>query len=320
MTLKDVAVELKKHASVLIFCHNRPDGDTLGSAFALKHALEQLDGKVVDIVCPQPVPEKYYPLGFIEKTLLPEEVNKKYDCHIAVDCASEMMLGDSYGLYVKNQVTINVDHHVSNERYAKLNYVEDRAACCEIVYGLINYLGREISDKVANCLLLGIVTDTGNFMHSNVTKETLQIASALVGQGATLKEISYAMFKNQKIERAKLYAHVINGMRFFEDGKIAIISVFKGDFEKFSATQDMTEGFIDFPLSIEGVEVAVSFMETKDKAFKISLRSKGKINVNEVASTFGGGGHVLASGCKIHGEYEEVIDKIYCAVKRFIED
>ena len=313
MTLNDVAKELKKYSSVLIFSHNRPDGDTLGSAFALKYALESA-GKTADIVCPQQVPDKYYPLEFIGRAYLPYEINKKYDCHISVDCASEMMLGDSYGLFVKNQATINVDHHVSNGRYAKFNYVEDKASCCEIIYSLINCLEIDVDENVANCLLLGVVTDTGNFMHNNVTKSTLIAASELVDKGASLNKISYAMFKNQKIERAKLYAHVINGMRFFEDGKIAIISVFKSDFEKFSATQDMTEGFIDYPLSIEGVEVAVSLMETKDKAFKISLRSKGKINVNEIASSFGGGGHVLASGCLIHGFYEDVKEKIIRAI------
>ena len=130
MTLKDIAIELKKHSKILIFCHNRPDGDTLGCAFALKHALMQVEGKVADVVCSQPVPEKYGALDFIEKVYLPTEICDKYDCHISVDCASEMMLGDSYGLYVKNSVTINVDHHVSNERYAKFNYVEDRASCC----------------------------------------------------------------------------------------------------------------------------------------------------------------------------------------------
>lgn len=313
-TLKDIAVELKKRSKILIFCHNRPDGDTLGSAFALKYALEQFGGKTVDIVCPQSVPEKYGALEFIAKTYLPTEIVDSYDCHISVDTASEMMLGDSYGLYKKCPFTINVDHHVSNERYAKLNYVEDRASCTEIIYGLIGCLGCEKTLKVVNPLLLGIITDTGNFMHSNVTKETLQIASELVGLGADNHAISYAMFKNQKIERAKLYAHTIDKMRFFEDGKIAIISIFKSDFEKFSATQDMTEGFIDFPLSVEGVEVAVSIMETKENAYKISLRSKGKINVNEVASTFGGGGHVLASGCLLHGFYEDVKEKIIRAI------
>lgn len=314
MTLKNIAQELDKHSKILIFCHNRPDGDTLGSAFALKHAFEQKEGKLANIVCAQPVPEKYFALEFVGKILLPEEVKEKYDCHISLDTASEMMLGDSYGVYVKNQITINVDHHVSNERYAKLNYVENKASCCEIVYDLISCLERDFTENVANALLLGVVTDTGNFMHNNVTADTLKTASEIVNFGANLHKISYAMFKNQKIERAKLYAHVIDGMRFFEEGKIAIISVFKSDFERFSASQDMTEGFIDFPLSVEGVEVAVSIMETKDKAFKISLRSKGKINVNEVASSFGGGGHVLASGCLIHGFYEDVKEKIIRAI------
>ena len=313
MTLNDVAVELKKRSKILIFCHNRPDGDTLGSAFALKYALEQLS-KVADIVCAQSVPEKYALLDFIGKTYLPSEVNSVYDCHISVDCASEMMLGDSYGVYKRCPVCLNVDHHVSNERYAKINFVENRASCCEIIFDLVACLGCQNSLQVVNSLLLGIVTDTGNFMHNNVTESTLLVASKLVGLGANLNKISYAMFKNQRVERAKLYAHTIEKTRFFEDGKIAIISIFKSDFEKFSASQDMTEGFIDFPLSIEGVEVAVSIMETKDNAYKISLRSKGKINVNEVASTFGGGGHVLASGCLIHGFYEDVKDKIIRAI------
>ncbi len=312
--LKDVAVELKKHAKILIFCHNRPDGDTLGSAFGLKHALEQLLGKVADVVCAQPVPEKYFSLDYIGKTYLPSEITQSYDCHISVDCASETVFGDSFALYQKCPITLNVDHHVSNERYAKLNYVENRASCCEIIYGLVNYFGRDLTEDISNSLLLGVVTDTGNFMHNNVTKDTLQLASELVGKGANLNKISYAMFKNQKIERAKLYAHTIEKTRFFEDGKIAIISIFKSDFEKFSATQDMTEGFIDFPLSIEGVEVAVSIMEAKENSYKISLRSKGKINVNEIASFFGGGGHVLASGCMISGFYEDVKDKLIRAI------
>lgn len=313
MTLNCIAKELKKHSKILIFSHNRPDGDTLGSAFALKLALESM-GKIADVVCPQGVPEKYKVLKFIGKVLSPGDAVGLYDCHISVDCASEMMLGDSYGLYVRNQNTINVDHHVSNERYAKMNYVEDRASCCEIIYNLISELGVCISVDIAESILLGIITDTGNFMHSNVTENTFSVASKLVAYGADSHKIAYAMFKSQKLERAKLYAHVINNMRLFEDGKIAIISVFKSDFEKFYATQDMTEGFIDFPLSVDGVEVAVSIMESRENCYKISLRSKGKINVSEIASSFGGGGHVLASGCVICGFYEDVKEKIIRAI------
>ena len=313
MTLKDIALQLKKHSKILIFCHNRPDGDTLGSGFALKYALERL-GKTVDLVCPSVIPNKYDSLGILSKSSLPQDVISTYDCHVAVDCSTEMMVGDAYGLFQSNKTNINVDHHVSNSRYAEFNYVENRASCCEIIYGLILELGVDIDKQIAECALLGIITDTGNFMHSNVDENTLLVASKLVAVGADSHKIAYAMFKSQKLERAKLYAHVINNMRLYEDGKIAIISVFKSDFEKFYATQDMTEGFIDFPLSVDGVEVAVSIMESKENCYKVSFRSKGKINVNEIASDFGGGGHVLASGCVVCGFYEDVKDKIIRAI------
>lgn len=313
MTIYDIAQKILKFDSVLIFSHNRPDGDTLGSAFAIKYALEKI-GKKACITCPATVPEKYSIFEASKTVKLPQDVKEVYGCHLAVDCSTENMIGDAYGLFIKNKNTFNIDHHISNTKYALYNFVEDKASCCEIIYDFIKALGVEFDKNIANSVLLGTVTDTGNFMHSNTTKNTLLVASELVENGADLHAISYAMFKNQKIERAKLYANTINNIKFFEDGKIAIISLFKSDFEKFYATQDMTEGFIDFPLSIEGVEVAVSIMESKPNCYKVSFRSKGKVNVNEVASSFGGGGHVLASGCVVCGFYEDVKDKIIRAI------
>ena len=313
MTINEIAKKILSFESVLIFSHNRPDGDTLGSAFAVKLALEKI-GKRVCITCASPIPEKYSIFKESKSVKLPQEVQESYSCHLAVDCSTENMIGDAYGLFIKNKNTFNIDHHDSNTKYASYNFVEDKASCCEIIYDFIKAVGVEIDEDIANSVLLGTVTDTGNFMHSNTTENTLAVASELVGKGANLHAISYAMFKNQKIERAKLYANTINNIRFFEDGKIAIISIFKSDFEKFYATQDMTEGFIDFPLSIEGVEVAVSIMESKQNCYKVSFRSKGKINVNEVASSFGGGGHVLASGCVVCGFYEDVKEKIIRAI------
>lgn len=313
MTIKDIALELKKHNKILVFTHVRPDGDTLGSAFATKFILEKM-GKIADVVVCSEIPEKYTIFDCVKFALTFSQVTDKYDCHLAVDCSTENMIGNSFALFSSCKNTVNVDHHVSNTRYAKHNFVEDRASCCEIIYSLSLALGVELDSNIASLLALGVVTDTGNFMHSNVTENTFSVASKLISNGAKFHDISYAMFKNQKIERAKLYASVIDKMRLFENGKIAIISVFNSDFEKFSATQDMTEGFIDFPLSVEGVEVAVSIMETKLNHYKVSFRSKGKIDVNDVASTFGGGGHVLASGCMISGFYEDVKDKIIRAI------
>ncbi len=313
MTLKEIADELKKFNSALIFSHARPDGDTLGSAMALKTALINL-GMEADVVCASDIPEKYDIFPAFKTIKKPSEIHKKYAAHVSVDVSVESMFGDGYQLYEKNANLFNIDHHVSNSRYAKYNFVKDEAACCEIIYEFLHCLGAEITSETADYLILGIITDTGDFVHSNVTENTLLVSSKLVAAGARIHDITYRMFKDQTKERALLFARVISKMRFFLDGKLAIISVLADDFGQTGAKREETEGFIDFPLSVRGVEVAVSIMEAKNNCYKISLRSKGKANVNEVASVFGGGGHILASGCMICGFYEDVKDKIVKAV------
>ena len=311
MTIIEIAEKLKKLNSVLIFCHTRPDGDTLGGAFALKKTFNKL-GKIAEVTCDAVIPEKFSFMGFSK--VREDELKRPYDAFVAVDCSTEGMLGESYKLFASKTETYNIDHHVSNTRYAKYNYVEDRSACSEIVYELITAMGTLIEKETANCLFLGISTDTGHFMHSNVTANTFEIASKLVSLGADSHEIGVKMFKNQSRARAELQSYVMSGMKFYEGDKIALIKIMKSDLEKFGATSDLTEGFIDYPLSVSGVEVAISILESNNNAYKISLRSKGKVNVNEVAATFGGGGHILASGCMIFGFYEDVKDKIVRAV------
>lgn len=316
MTITEISREIRGISSALIFSHNRPDGDTIGSAMALKLGLGAL-GIKADTVCPATLPAKYssFPLS---AEFLTEAPNKEYGAHIAVDCSTEQMFAHLSALFFSNKNTFNIDHHVSNTRYAKHNLVEARASCCENVLLLLRALGVEITPAIAECLLLGVVTDTGCFGHKNVTPETLVAGSELVRAGADLNSINYRMFKEQTIERARLFARVISGLKTYHDGKLAMIFIRTADFEATGATQDMTEGFIDYPLSIKGTEVAVSIMETGDKRFKISYRSKGRVNVNEVAATFGGGGHVLASGSMLNGYFEDVVDKLVFTVGNYL--
>lgn len=318
MTLKEFVDQIRKYDNILIFAHARPDGDTLGSAMAIKKAFENSNIKT-EIVCASDIPEKYKKFKWFGEIKKPTEITNKYSAHLSVDVSVESMFGDSYSLYASCNNLFNLDHHISNSNYANYNYVENRAACCEIAYNFIKLCGYNITDEIANCLTLGILTDTGNFGHSNVTPETLEITSDLLKNGADMHGISYQMFKNQTKKRALLYGRVISKVKFFLEDKLSVISVFKEDFDATGASQDMTEGFIDFALSIEGVEVAISIMETKNNAYKISFRSKGKVNVNEIASVFGGGGHVLASGCMICGFYEDVKDKLIRAVSNQFE-
>jgi phosphoesterase RecJ-like protein len=313
LTLSEICKELKKLKNVLIFCHSRPDGDTIGSATGLKLILNSLDINA-DLICDSKIPEKF-------KFLIPDnyfssEINKEktYDAFIGIDSSDEKRLGAFSEMFLTNKITFNIDHHISNTRYAKFNYVEDRAATAEIICEIALKLMPKISKAVANCLLLGICTDTGNFAHQNVTEQTLICASKLVAAGGELHEINYQMFKNQKKQRAELFAKTISKIRYFNEGKIALIAVTISAIKNADATADMTEGFIDFPLSIEGVEVAVCLLQSKENQYKISFRSKGRADVNEIAAVFGGGGHILASGCMLSGDFEEVIDKLVYAI------
>ena len=316
MTISNFAKHLKEARSVLIFSHVRPDGDTLGSAMAVKAALDAAGVKTA-LVCPSPIPEKYasFPLA---AEFLQDAPNESFDAHLSVDCSTESMLYSFAPLFFSNKKTFNIDHHVSNTKYAKYNCVIDSASCGENIYMLLKELGAEFNRDVAEYLLLGIVTDTGCFAHKNVTPKTLNIAAELVGMGADLNAINYKMFKAQSVSRARLFAIAASSLKLYHGDRLAVINMRLEDFEKTGATPDMTEGMIDFALNIYGVEVAVSIMETKKQSFKISFRSKGSVDVNAVAGTFGGGGHILASGCMLNGFFEDVADKLVFTVGNYL--
>ncbi len=317
-TITEIAKKIKELKSALIFSHNRPDGDTIGSATALRNALLEL-GINADIVCDSVIPDKFNFIDGADSYLRVEDVKREYDGFIAVDCSASSMFAGAYNLFIKHKNTFNIDHHISNTKYAKYNYVCDSASNCENIYDLIEALGIDISEDIANSLLLGIVTDTGNFAHSNTTAKTLLYASKLVEKDANLHYIIFKMFKDQSKNRAKLYSRAISKMQYFLDDKVAVMSITKKDLEECEATDNMTEGFIDFPMTVRSVEVAISLLEVMNNSYKISFRSKGKVNVNEIASLYGGGGHILASGAMLNGYKEDIIDKLVYNVSQRLE-
>lgn len=316
ISLSEIAKKLAKSKSVAIFCHVRPDGDTIGSALSLKKAIQTL-GMRAEVFCDDLVPSRFLFLN--ECKTIKNCIEGEYDTLVAIDCGDITRLGSFSDYYLSHKNTFNIDHHVSNNRYGKENYIVDTASNCENVYDLITELGVEISEEMANLILLGIVTDTGAFKNKNVTENSLFTASKMVAKGADLNAITYNMFSAQSKERAKLFGNTMSKIRYFLDGRFAVASVFLSSLKETGAKPDETEGFVDFVLGIDGVEVAVCMLEISPNKFKISFRSKGP-NVNAVASSFGGGGHILASGCQISGEYEEVVDKVAFAVSRELTD
>ncbi len=312
ISLIELANKLKSEKRVALICHVRPDGDSLGSALALKLALcsEKVEAEVV---CDDLVPSRFF---FLEQTqTVKRSLDGEYSALIAIDCADLTRLGKLAEQFNKHPNTIVIDHHVSNNRYAKINYVLDVASNCENMFNLIKQSGMKLDKQTADLLMMGVMTDTGCFKHKNVTEETFRVASELKALGADVNLIYYHMFSAQTKERAMLFGITMQKLRYFLSGKFVVATIMLSDLEKSGAKQDETEGFIDFIMGIKGVEIGACIMETAKNKFKISFRSH-EVDVNAVAGRFGGGGHSLASGCQISGEYEEVVDKITFAVSR----
>lgn len=313
-SLCEISEQLKKIESAVIFCHARPDGDALGAGLALTLALRNA-GKSAIMCCEDLPPEKFCFLPSMSEVRRGIPTKSVFDTFICVDCADVSRIGtfaDAFLKFAGN--TFNIDHHVSNTGFARYNYVYECPATCELLAEVISAAGFEITREVADLLMLGLITDSGNFTHCDVSEKTFNTAAALRAKGADVNLINYNMYGRQPKLRAILYGRVMNNIRFALDDKLTFIVTTLKDLNETGADKSVTEGFVDFPLTIDGVEVSVSMMEVKARQYKISLRSKGKVNVNAVASAFGGGGHVLASGCMLSGELEEVIEKVTYAV------
>ena len=319
-TLQQIANRIKQAKQVLIIAHMRPDGDAFGSALSLSCALDYL-GIKNEVCVETDIPSN---LRFIDGLQAVKKTpEKEYDLLITVDSSDEQRLGallDEFYRAKRKVDTINVDHHISNTKYAKMNYVRECAANCMNIAMLIAYMGVPMDKKIAEYLLLGLLTDSGNFAHDDVNEETFLLASKLMAAGADIRYYNYNLFKKQPKARAALHALTMSGMRFYFDDRFAVITITREAMKKCGADNDMTEGFVDFPLNVDTVEVAASIMEVGYRQYKISLRSKTYADVNGIAGTFGGGGHVRAAGCMLFGELEEVVDRLSYAVSQYLED
>ena len=320
-TLAWLAEKIKKANGVLILTHTRPDGDALGGALALSHALDFL--RISNEVCVESdIP---FALSFVDgiEDKVKKAPTKPYDLLVSLDCSDEQRFGslqEEFLLAKKKKIeTINIDHHVSNTRFAKHNYVRECAANCMSVATLITDMGVPFDKKIAECLLIGLLTDSGNFSHDDVEEETLLLAAKLVKSGADIRECNYNLFKKQSKARAKLHAKVMSGMRFYHDDRFAAIVIGKQMLDDCGAEQSMTEGFVDFALNVDTVEVAASLMEVRKGQYRISLRSKKTADVNKIAGVYGGGGHVRAAGCMLFGDVEDVLDRLSYTVYQYLD-
>ncbi len=314
--LNELSKKIKGESKFALFLHIHPDGDAVGSSLALMLALKKI-GIEADVFCEDKIPEKFSYLKGVN--VIQNALNCTYPAFMALDSGDLNRLGKFSVEFENHKNTYSIDHHISNTYYAKTNYVCDLPSNSENVYNLINELQIEIDSDIANCLATGIITDTGNLKHKGVKSETIRILANLVELGADLNLINYKTFNEQTKERANLFGITMSKIKYESGGKVAIISVTKENLKISGAKEEETEGFIDFIMGIKGVTVGACLLEKDASKYKISLRGKG-VNVNEIAGVFGGGGHILASGCQINGDYYEVLDKLTYAIKSHLPE
>ncbi len=322
-TLQEIAAVLKRLKRAVIFTHMRPDGDTLGCAAALHRALSFL-GIESEMVNEGELPARFAFLPTMrEFSRAPSpEAEAHADVYICVDASDDTRLGELCRVFRKGankKITVNIDHHIANTRFCRYNFVRERSSNCENILALIDLLGVPLDRETAECLMAGIVTDSGGFTHGDVDGETFRAAGRLADAGADVSVISYEIYRKQTKARSELYAETVSSIRYLLENKLAIAVVTREMMERYALQTDATEGIVDFALNVDTVEVSICLLEMKRGCYKASLRSKGRADVNRIASVFGGGGHVLASGCMLFGELEEVCERLGDAVYRYTE-
>ncbi len=290
--------------NIVILSHAAPDGDSLGSSLALYNYLLERD-KQVTVIVDDEVPHIY---KFLKGADQIEKVgyNDDFDLAVVVDSSDPERLGKT-DRYLADKKIINIDHHISNSKFGTYNIIDSKSsATAEIVYEIFENQNIEMSRAIAECLYVGIVTDTGQFQYSNTTSKTHRITESLINKGVEPAQIFKLVYQNNTKGKTKLIANAINSLEFYCEDRISSMVLTKEDYLSVGATDEDTEGIINFGRDIISVELALLFKESTDNKVKVSFRSKNKIDVNILAGEFGGGGHKSAAGATIIGEMEVV--------------
>lgn len=314
---------VKENKSFLIVGHVNPEADSIGASLALALGLKKLGKKDICVLSRDPVPEtlRFLPSSKIVRQKPPD---REFDVLFIVDC-NEVERTGFEGFRAKK--TAVIDHHVLPANAATSEFYKSLTACIIdpaaaaaglLVYRILTALKVPLDKDIATNLYTAILTDTGGFRYSNASSESLKTAALLIEAGAKPWDISKEVYESIPYKSMKLLGLSLATIER-KDG-IAWISTTKHMFDKTGTTAEDSEDFVDFPRKVKDTEVAVFFRQDGDNTYKLSLRSKGMVNVQKIARSFGGGGHAAASGCKISGTLKEVQDKVFRAIRKAIKE
>ena len=308
--LAQVLQEIQQRRRFLVTSHARPDGDAIGSTLALAQILRKM-GKSAEIVLGDPVPLLYHPLPGSETIVRSSQVNGDYDAVIILECDS-VQRTRLHGL--ENQFLINIDHHASSRPFANINWIDPSAvATAELIFRLGQAAQVKITPEIATCLYTAVLTDTGAFCYAPTNACTFELAKFLVEHGADPGKIAQSVYFSSPMSKMCLLGAALS--RLERDGEIAWMSVTRHDMERFGALEEDCEGLVNYALSISGIEVAIFFREVAQERIRVSIRSKGAVNVADIAQKFGGGGHECAGGFSTEGPVEEAAKRVLAELR-----
>ena len=313
--LSAAASAIHEAHSIVLACHVNPDGDALGSMLGLALALIPL-GKDVVCLSEDGVPDI---LQFLPGTELIARTTDvpAFDLALVVDSGDLPRVGDSVKPIIgRARRVVDIDHHVTAGAFGDIRVLDSHAAStAEIVYALLQTLGAPITPEISTCLFTGIITDTGSFRFQNVTPNTLRVAAKLLEAGAPPAHISENVFENRTFAATCLLGHALSSSTQTSDGQIVWAHITAKDFREIGATDQDTEGVVNYVRGVRGAEVGVLFREMENGKIRVSLRARESVNVAEIASLFGGGGHRMASGCTVEASLADAEKAVIKAVQ-----
>ncbi|MHB9035357.1 MAG: DHH family phosphoesterase [Armatimonadota bacterium] len=316
--LKKAWTRLVEEHSFVLACHQRPDGDTLGSALALAHVLRRM-GKDVVVLSEDGVPDNYAFMPDSEDVQTSTE-RRNFDVGVLVDSEGLKRIGKAAEAVSNAKITACIDHHVPNGEFGDIR-VTDRSlsSTAEVMAELFHAADVKIDKTVATQLLTGLIADTGAFRFANTTARTFEIAAHLQSLGAEPSSISREVYESRPLRSAKLLGRALTSLQTDESGQVVWARITKNDLDELGATDSDTDSIVNHVTAVKGPRVAILFRETKPNSIRISLRSRDGIDVNQIAKVFGGGGHVAAAGCHYEGSLCDAEKVVVAEVLRWME-
>jgi len=316
--LRDAWGRLIEAQKLALACHQRPDGDALGSALALSHVLKQLSKDVV-VIAEDGVPET---LEFIpESDIVVKSADRNdFDLGILIDCEVPKRAGKAGDTVKSAKTTGCIDHHIPDNGFGDIRVIDTHASStAELMVELFTANDIAIDETVATQLMAGIVNDTGAFRFANTTPNTLRCAALLMESGAKPSEIARAIYETRPLRAMKLLGRALSTVKMDDTGCVAWAIITKCDLDELGATDNDTDGIVNYVGHVKGPKTALLFREAEPNSIRVSLRSKDGVDVNQIARVFGGGGHPAAAGCTLETSIEEAQTAVVNEVLKWME-